>query len=513
MFFSSFFVHTLSGRFVCGLAAAAPLARRMPGGITRPPHQSKGSQRTVSTRRVSSLTRKASLERKPTAQATCPSAEHSSQASRLSNKDSLQSLNSLDTFFFRPPIPKGSIVSPGRGRRSRNGNAKRSASKHAVKVPRSNVSPAVRSDHSRCSRKGKSTRCTPASMSNTSSPCPEAPVLSMSRKSRSRSKRKSSPANTAPLDAAHHIARARLQPVAFENLVKRRSRLAPQRPQRRNAYPIPRPTPGNHQGRFFLHQMRVKPRRLLQVSRVLSHRMHQGRVDALQVRDHLDPQQVSHVVGRSIGRILHPLPAVLPGKPFDLLARERQHRPQDHPVAGTHPRQSLPRGAPCEVEQHRLHLVVAMMGRDHSRQTEFPHQAGKPPVAQIPRRHLDRALFPQGVFPGIEGLPKQFHPPPFDLPHRKALIPQGFLPPQVKVAMRRHERHLCLFEQVSQYGRVHPAAESQKKTPPGEKFRKLYSHVFQKPSVQAVFHPLALMDAKIRKAAVSDGLTPRPLLS
>ena len=153
------------------------------------------------------------------------------------------------------------------------------------------------------------------------------------------------------------------------------------------------------------------------------------------------------------------------------------------------------------------------MGRDHSRQTEFPHQAGKPPVAQIPRRHLDRALFPQGVFPGIEGLPKQFHPPLFGLLHRKALIPQGFLPPQVKVAMRRHERHLCLFEQVSQYGRVHPAAESQKKTPPGEKFREIHSHVFQKPSVQAVFHPLALMDAKIRKAAVSDGLTPRPLLS
>src|SRR5579859_5324025 len=102
-----------------------------------------------------------------------------------------------------------------------------------------------------------------------------------------------------------------------------------------------------------------------------------------------------------------------------------------------------------------------MMRRHDPPYPPTPDELPKPPVTQLPGRHLDRNLVRRRILPGIEP-PRHYLPSiPHPQPLHKFLIPHTLLPPQLKIAMRDDKIEPTPVTEFRQHNGIQPAAHRQ----------------------------------------------------
>ena len=145
---------------------------------------------------------------------------------------------------------------------------------------------------------------------------------------------------------------------------------------------------------------------------------------------------------------------------LNLPPRYRQKGSHHKTVAGTHRGESGNTRSPHQIEEQRLHTVVAMMSYGNSLRPILAALLFKPIVAQPTACHLNR----QAVFPGVaQGVERNFVEGYAPFPHgiaREIAVAQRLLSPQIKIAMAGNTRISQPIQHVQQCHRISSTAHS-----------------------------------------------------
>ena len=118
-----------------------------------------------------------------------------------------------------------------------------------------------------------------------------------------------------------------------------------------------------------------------------------------------------------------------------LLPGASEHRTEDMSVPRTDALQATDARAPHEVEQHRLHLVVLVMGDDDAVRVYVTSQLLEVAVAQLACRHLYRHMVKGGMALRVEVDAVEGHVEMLAERHAELLVALALLPAQMEVAV------------------------------------------------------------------------------
>ena len=201
-----------------------------------------------------------------------------------------------------------------------------------------------------------------------------------------------------------------------------------------------------------------------------SHGFVQAGIQFPQHRGHPVADAVAAVVVALIAAVLYMGDSVFFQIILNLFAGDAQQGADDLPPAGWDPAQSQGAGAPGQVQQHRLHIVIPVMGGGNIIAVIRLCRLLQETVAQHPGRFLQA----HSLFPGIS----RRVPMAGDAGHAmlpapvlyKIGIPQGLLPPDAVLKMSGHHIPAPAVQQVQQAHGVRPAGHGAKNPPlPGHR--------------------------------------------
>ena len=150
---------------------------------------------------------------------------------------------------------------------------------------------------------------------------------------------------------------------------------------------------------------------------------------------------------------------------FNLFSGDAQQGADDLPPAGWDPAQSQGAGAPGQVQQHRLHIVVPVVGGGDIVAALLLCRLLQETVAQRPGRFLQAQPLCGGV---ARGVPMAGDAGDALLPAPalyKSGVPQGFLPPDAVLKMSGHHIPAHAVQQVQQAHGVRPAGHGAENPP------------------------------------------------
>ena len=189
-----------------------------------------------------------------------------------------------------------------------------------------------------------------------------------------------------------------------------------------------------------------------------------------QHRGHPVADAVAAVVVALIAAVLHMGDSVFLQIVLNLPAGDAQQGADDLPPAGWNPAQPQSAGAPGQVQQHRLHIVVPVVGGGNPVAMKLRRRLLQETVAQRPGRFLQA----HSLFPGISRhVPMAGDAGDAPLPAPvlyKSGIPLGFLPPDAVLKMSGHHIPAPAVQQVKQAHGVRPAGHGAENPPlPGQR--------------------------------------------
>ena len=189
-----------------------------------------------------------------------------------------------------------------------------------------------------------------------------------------------------------------------------------------------------------------------------------------QHRDHPVADAVAAVIVALIAAVLHMGDSVFLQIVLNFPSRDAQQGADDFPPAGRDPAQSQGAGAPGQVQQHRLHIVVPVVGGGDIVAALLLCRLLQETVAQRPGRFLQAQPLCGGVARGVpmagDAGDALFPAPAL----HKGGVPQGFLPPDAVLKMSGHHIPAPAVQQVQQAHGVRPAGHSAENPPlPGQR--------------------------------------------
>ena len=216
---------------------------------------------------------------------------------------------------------------------------------------------------------------------------------------------------------------------------------------------------GHHPPPGLFQSLVIHHRHVGQAPGRLGNRLADRRVEGLQQRNHVQPELVAHELVLQVRAVSHIV--LSQGRQIlqNLRPAHAQERTHHFAVHGTDALQAVDARAPHQVEQERLHTVVAVMGHCHHLRPAGPEPFGKPAVTQFPRRHLDGNAPRSRIRLRIEVRHLQRYSQPFGQVAHKPLVAHRLLPAEVKVTMSRLTRIPQLEQHPQQCHRVGPAAQ------------------------------------------------------